>query len=229
MRPILVAPSILSADFRRLGEQVAEAEAAGADWIHVDVMDGHFVPNITMGPLIAAAVRGATSLPIDTHLMIEAPGRFVSAFADAGVDSLTVHVEACPHLHRTVEQIREAGLSAAVALNPATPLEAISEILPYVEMILVMTVNPGFGGQSFIPTSLGKIARLREMLAERGLERVLIEVDGGIDAETALDVVRAGATTLVAGSAIYNSSGSVLGNVAALRSAATAGEPGSGG
>jgi ribulose-phosphate 3-epimerase len=229
VRPILVAPSILSADFRRLGEQVAEAEAAGADWIHVDVMDGHFVPNITMGPLIAAAVRGATSLPIDTHLMIEAPGRFVSAFADAGVDSLTVHVEACPHLHRTVEQIREAGLSAAVALNPATPLEAISEILPYVEMILVMTVNPGFGGQSFIPTSLGKIARLREMLAERGLERVLIEVDGGIDAETALDVVRAGATTLVAGSAIYNSSGSVLGNVAALRSAATAGEPGSGG
>jgi ribulose-phosphate 3-epimerase len=222
---VQLAPSILAADFAALGNAIAMAEAGGADFIHVDVMDGHFVPNITMGPLIAAAVRGATSLPIDTHLMIDAPGRFVAAFADAGVDSLTVHVEACPHLHRTVEQIREAGLRAAVALNPATPLEAISEILPYVEMILVMTVNPGFGGQSFIPTSPRKIARLREMLAERGLERVVIEVDGGIDAETAPSVVRAGATMLVAGSAIYNSSGSVLGNVAALRSAVMAGEP----
>jgi ribulose-phosphate 3-epimerase len=216
---VKIAPSILAADFARLGEQVREADEAGADWIHVDVMDGHFVPNITIGPLVAAAVRRSTSRPLDAHLMIEAPERYLGAFAEAGVSSLTVHVENSPHLHRTVQQIHELGMRAGVAINPATPVDSIEEILPFVDLVLVMSVNPGFGGQSFIPTSVAKIARIRSMLDRRGLSGVEIEVDGGIDAETAPVVVRAGATVLVAGSAVYNDQGSVSANVSRLREA----------
>ena len=222
-QPVRIAPSILSADFARLGEQIREAEAAGADWIHVDVMDGHFVPNLTIGPLIAEAARRSTDLPLDAHLMIEAPERYLGAFAEAGIDSTTVHVETCPHLHRTVQQIREAGMKAGVALNPATAVEAAVEILPYVDLVLVMSVNPGFGGQSFIPTSSAKIAKLRRMLEERSLGQVEIQVDGGITPATAAQVVRAGATVLVAGSAIYNADAPVAANLARLRAAAEGG------
>ena len=199
---IKIAPSILSADFARLGEQVAEAEAAGADYIHIDVMDGRFVPNITVGPLVVEAVRRATKLPLDVHLMIEAPERYLARFAQAGADIITVHVEASPHLHRTVEQIRELGGKAGVSLNPATPLSSLEEVLDYVDLILLMTVNPGFGGQAFIESMLPKIERLRGMLTERGLD-VELEVDGGINAETAPRVVAAGANVLVAGEAIF--------------------------
>jgi ribulose-phosphate 3-epimerase len=214
---IKIAPSILSADFTRLGEQIQEAEGAGADWIHVDVMDGHFVPNLTIGPLIAAAARRATGLPLDAHLMIEKPERYLKAFADAGVDLITVHVETCPHLHRTVESIHEAGVRAGVAINPATPAEHLTEILPHVELVLVMSVNPGFGGQRFIPQSLAKIRRIREMLDGRGLADVEIQVDGGVAPDTAADVVKAGATVLVAGSAVFNETAPVEENILHLR------------
>lgn len=220
MRAFAIAPSILSADFTRLGEQIREAEVAGADWIHVDVMDGHFVPNITIGPLIAEAARRSTSLPIDAHLMIEHPERYLRAFADAGVDLITVHVETCPHLHRTLQQIRELGVRAGVALNPATAVESVVEALPFVDLVLVMSVNPGFGGQSFIPTSLAKIRRIRELLGDRAGAEVEIQVDGGVAPGTIRDVVRAGATLLVAGSAVYGGSGTVAENLAALRAAA---------
>jgi ribulose-phosphate 3-epimerase len=219
MRPIQIAPSILAADFARLGEQIAAAEQAGADWIHVDVMDGRFVPNLTLGPAIAAAARRSTRLPLDVHLMIERPENFVDAFADAGVNSITVHVEVSPHLHRTVQAIHERGLRAGVALNPATSVESLVEILPYVDLVLVMTVNPGFGGQSYIPTMTRKIERVRAMLDESGRHEVLLEVDGGIDPDTAPEVTRAGATLLVAGSAIFNARAPVADNLAALRSA----------
>ncbi len=199
---IKIAPSILSADFTRLGEQVAEAEAAGADYIHIDVMDGHFVPNITVGPLVVRAVRRVTRLPLSVHLMIEAPERYLAAFAKAGADALTVHVETCPHLHRTVQQIKELGTKAGVSINPATPLVSLEEIVEYVDLILLMTVNPGFGGQKFIESSLPRIRRLREMLTTRGL-RAELEVDGGINAETAPRAVAAGANVLVAGEAIF--------------------------
>lgn len=220
MSRVKIAPSILSADFTRLGEQIAEAEAGGADWIHVDVMDGRFVPNITIGPLIAAAARRATRLPVDVHLMIQEPERYVDAFADAGADYLTVHVEASPHLHRTVQQIRERGVKAGVTLNPATPVESIAEILPYVDMVLVMSVNPGFGGQSYIPTSTARIARIRRMLDERGLDAVELQVDGGVAPDTIAAVVGAGASVVVAGSAVYNAKRSVAENLRLLREAA---------
>jgi ribulose-phosphate 3-epimerase len=219
MSAVKIAPSILSADFARLGDQIREAEAGGADWIHVDVMDGHFVPNITIGPLIAEAARRSTELPIDAHLMIESPERYLRAFADAGVNLLTVHVETCPHLHRTVQQIHELGMRAGVTLNPATPAESLGEILPFVDLVLVMSVNPGFGGQSFIPTSLDKIARVRRMLDERGLPAVELQVDGGVGADNIRAVADAGATVVVAGSAVYNRKASVAQNLRALRDA----------
>lgn len=214
---IKIAPSILSADFAHLGTQVQEAEAAGADWIHVDVMDGHFVPNLTIGPLILRALRPVTCLPLDVHLMIERPEQLIPAFARAGADRITVHVETCPHLHRTVQQIKELNLKVGVTLNPATPLSALAEILPDVDLALLMSVNPGFGGQSYIPGSTARIKRLRQMLDERGLTHVELEVDGGIKPENAAEVVAAGATVLVVGSAVFNRHASIAANIAALR------------
>lgn len=216
---IKIAPSILAADFADLGAAVRAAGAAGADYIHVDVMDGHFVPNITLGPPVVAALHRATGLPLDVHLMIKAPERYLADFAHAGAAILTVHVETCPHLHRTVQQIRELGVHPGVTLNPATPLETVREILPYVDQILVMTVNPGFGGQSYIPTMTAKVARLAEMIAAAGL-RVEIEVDGGIDTDTAPEAVRAGARVLVAGTAVFGHPAGVAAGIRALREAA---------
>jgi ribulose-phosphate 3-epimerase len=198
----LIAPSILSCDFGRLAEEVRAVEAAGADWVHVDVMDGRFVPNITLGPVIVEAVKRATHLPIDVHLMIVEPERYVEAFARAGADYLTVHVETSPHLHRTLQQVRQAGARPAVVLNPGTPLASVEEVLGEVDMVLVMSVNPGFGGQAFIRTQVEKIRRLRQLIDARGL-KVEIEVDGGINPTTAREVVDAGATVLVAGSAVF--------------------------
>lgn len=216
MPKIKIAPSILSADFARLGEHIREAEAAGVDWIHVDVMDGHFVPNITIGPLIVRALRPVTTLPLDVHLMIEQPERYLADFAKAGADVLTVHVETCPHLHRTIQQIKELGVKAGVTLNPATPLSSIVGILPYVDLVLIMSVNPGFGGQSYIPASTAKIAHLRAMLNDIGSEAEL-EVDGGVNPTTIAEVVKAGATVLVAGSAIFNNRALVMENVIHFR------------
>lgn len=201
-RSVLIAPSILSADFGRLAEEVKAVETAGADWIHVDVMDGRFVPNLTLGPVVVKAVRAATRLPVDVHLMMVEPEKYIEDFARAGADSLTVHVETCPHLHRTVQQIRHAGAKAAVTLNPATPLGTLEEILPDVDMVLVMSVNPGFGGQSFITSCLDKIRRLRAMIDERNLQTV-IEVDGGVHGNNAAQVIAAGADVLVSGSAVF--------------------------
>jgi len=200
---IQIAPSILSADFGRLSDEVKAAEAAGADLIHVDVMDGRFVPNITIGPLVVEAVRRATSLPLDVHLMIVEPERFISDFVKAGASIVSVHQETCPHLHRTLQQIRAAGAKPSVVLNPSTPLGAIEEILPEVEQVLLMSVNPGFGGQSFIGATVDKVRRLRRLLDERSLGRVDIELDGGINPETAKQVVAAGATVLVAGNSVF--------------------------
>ena len=202
MSPPLIAPSILSADFGRLAEEVRAVEAAGADWIHVDVMDGRFVPNITLGPVIVEAVKKATRLPLDVHLMIVEPEKYLEAFVKAGAQWLTVHAEACPHLHRTLQQIRQLGAHPAVVINPATPLSAVEEALPFADMVLLMSVNPGFGGQSFIEETVGKVARLRKMISA-GKLKVEIEVDGGINAQTAKKVVEAGASVLVAGSAVF--------------------------
>lgn len=199
----LIAPSILSADFAHLAREVKEVEEAGADWLHVDVMDGRFVPNITVGIPVVEALKGVTRLPLDVHLMIVEPERYLEAFARAGADILTVHVEACLHLHRTLARIRELGLKAGVALNPATPLWSIEEVLEDVDMVLIMSVDPGFGGQEFIPQSLQKIRKLKAWLAERGLDRVLIQVDGGIKLENIAEVARAGADVLVSGSGIF--------------------------
>jgi ribulose-phosphate 3-epimerase len=220
-RKLRIAPSILSADFSRLGEDVRRAEAAGADWIHVDVMDGHFVPNITIGPLVVEAVRRSTELPVDVHLMIETPERYVQDFADAGADLITVHSEACPHLNRVIASIREAGARPGVAINPGTPVEMLTDVLPLVDLILVMTVNPGFGGQSFIPRSVDKLARLEQMLLREGLSGAVdVQVDGGISETTAPRVVGAGANVLVAGSALFRAPDGVESAIARLRSAA---------
>jgi ribulose-phosphate 3-epimerase len=213
-----IAASILSADFARLGEQVTAAADGGADWIHVDVMDGHFVPNMTIGPLVVEALRPITDLPLDVHLMIEEPDRMIPLFAQAGADCITVHQETCPHLHRTLQVIKELGVKAGVTINPGTPLSVLDEILPEVDLVLIMSVNPGFGGQSYIPASTDKIARLRRMLDERGSPGAELEIDGGIKAHNAAEVVGAGASVLVVGSAIFNDRASVAANIAALRS-----------
>jgi ribulose-phosphate 3-epimerase len=219
---VLYAPSILSADFARLGEQVRTVEEAGADRIHVDVMDGHFVPNLTVGPLVVRSLRPITRLPLFVHLMIEHPEQFLHRFAEAGADAILVHVETCPHLHRVIADIHELGCRAGVALNPATPLEMLHEILPDLDEVLIMSVDPGFGGQAFIPHSLDKIARLRRLLERRGLSRIDISVDGGIDDTTAPQVVQAGATVLVAGAAIFEAADGPAAALARLRRAVQA-------
>jgi ribulose-phosphate 3-epimerase len=213
----LIAPSILSADFGRLAEEVQAVEAAGADWIHVDVMDGRFVPNITIGPLIAEAVRRACTLPVDVHLMIENPERYLKAFVDAGADWITVHQETCPHLHRTLQEIGELGAAPGVALNPSTSVESVRDVVSSAEMILVMTVNPGFGGQSYIPESTRKVEKARALLEEEGRPEVLIQVDGGVDEGTAPRVAGAGANVLVAGSAVFGHKDGPEAGLAALR------------
>ncbi|QJC52369.1 ribulose-phosphate 3-epimerase [Paenibacillus albicereus] len=212
----IIAPSILSADFAKLGDEIAAIEQAGADWIHVDVMDGRFVPNLTFGPPIISAVRGATKLPFDVHLMIEQPERSIADYAAAGADRITVHLEACTHLHRTLHQIKDLGLPAGVALNPATPISLLEPVLEDVDLVLVMTVNPGFGGQSFIPYSLQKLRDLRSRLHERGLSGVSVQVDGGINPSTSALVREAGADVLVAGSYVFGHD-SPAAAIAALR------------
>ena len=214
---IKIAPSILSADFGRLGQQVAEAAEGGADRIHVDVMDGQFVPNLTIGPMVVQAIRRWTELPLDVHMMVTAPERFVSQFAAAGADIITVHAEACTHLHSVVHVIKETGASVGVAINPATPISAVEEVLPDLDQVLVMTVNPGFGGQAFIESTVDKIRRMRALLDE-GAVSAELEVDGGISARTARTVVAAGARVLVAGSAVFNDETSVAEAIASIRS-----------
>ncbi len=201
---IKIAPSILSADFSRLGEEVMAAEKAGADLVHVDVMDGQFVPNITIGPLVVKAVRKVASIPLDVHLMIVNPDKYVQEFVDSGAAIITVHSEACVHLHRSIQHIKECGVKAAVSLNPATPISDIEIVLPYVDMVLIMSVNPGFGGQKFIPEALEKIKTLRQMISERNLD-VEIEVDGGVNVDNVAEVYKAGADIVVMGSAFYYS------------------------
>lgn len=200
----LIAPSILSADFMRLGEEIRSAEEAGVDWLHIDVMDGHFVPNITIGPAIVEGIRKITRLTLDVHLMIERPENFIEAFAKAGADYITVHSEASLHLHRTIQSIKERGLKAGVSLNPATPINVLDYILGDIDMVLLMSVNPGFGGQEFIAAMIPKIALLKETIQSRGL-KVLIQVDGGIKLENAKTIVSAGADVLVMGSAFFGS------------------------
>jgi ribulose-phosphate 3-epimerase len=200
---IKIAPSILSADFSKLGEEIKDVERGGADYIHVDVMDGHFVPNITIGPLIVEAIRPVTKLPLDVHLMIENPDQYIEAFAKAGADYITVHVEASKHLHRTIQLIKSFGVKAGVVLNPATPVETIQHVIADVDMVLLMTVNPGFGGQAFIHSVLPKITQVKE-LASISNPTLEIEIDGGVNEQTAKLCIEAGATVLVAGSAVYN-------------------------
>lgn len=216
MTQLKIASSILAADFARLGEQVAQATAGGADYIHIDIMDGHFVPNLTMGPALIRSIRPYSPLPFDVHLMIESPERFIPQFVEAGANLLTVHVEACPHLHRVVEQIASFGLHPGVAINPHTPLVMLEEILPYVAEVNVMTVNPGFGGQRLISFTLDKVVRLRAMLDARGLSTD-IEVDGGVEVETAPECVRAGANVLIAGTSIFGPGATVGEHIQALR------------
>ncbi|MCI2253156.1 ribulose-phosphate 3-epimerase [Domibacillus sp. PGB-M46] len=200
---IKIAPSILSADFARLDEEIKDVEAGGADYIHVDVMDGHFVPNITIGPLIVEAIRPVTALPLDVHLMISNPDQYIETFAKAGADIITVHAEACPHLHRTIQLIRSFGIKSGVVLNPSTPVDVLEYVIGDIDMVLLMTVNPGFGGQSFIEAVVPKIRRVRDMITKAGVS-VDIEIDGGVNTETARICTEAGANVLVAGSAIYN-------------------------
>ncbi len=211
----LIAPSILAADFSRLGEEIRAVEAAGADWIHVDVMDGHFVPNITMGPLVVEAVRRVTSLPIDVHLMIDDPDRYIPAFADAGATLISAHAEACNHLNRTIQLIGECSCRPGVVLNPSTPLSSLTWVLDAVEYVLIMSVNPGFGGQSLIPGALDKIEALRSMIQERGAS-TLIQIDGGVNGDTIAAIASAGVDVFVAGSAIFGST-NYADTIAALR------------
>ena len=220
MSKIAIAPSILAADFARLGEEIAAVAAAGADYIHVDVMDGHFVPNLTIGPAVVKAVRGATDLPFDVHLMISPVDPYIDAFVEAGADILTVHPEAGPHLHRTLQTIRAAGAKAGVALNPATPASVIEPVLDDIDLVLVMSVNPGFGGQKFIPSQLAKIEKVRALIDASGRD-ILLEVDGGVDPATAPQAIAAGATMLVAGSAVFRGGAERYeANISALRSGA---------
>jgi ribulose-phosphate 3-epimerase len=215
-----IAPSILSADFLKLGEQVQKAVDAGADYLHLDIMDGQFVPNITIGPLVVKAINPlarAANIPLDVHLMVNNPDHLIADFAQAGADILTVHFEACLHLHRTIQQIRQLGMKAGVSLNPATPVRVLEEILPYIDLVLIMSVNPGFGGQSYIPTSTAKIERLRWMLENQSLRQVEIEVDGGIKEDNAAMVAAAGASILVVGTGIFNADTSVMRNMQKLR------------
>jgi len=219
-QPIRIAPSILSADFSRLGDEVEAIDRAGADVIHVDIMDGHFVPNITFGPTVMKSIRGRTKKLFDVHLMIAPVDAYIEAFAEAGADRITAHVEAGPHIHRTLQAIKAAGCRAGVALNPGTPIDAVADVLDLVDLVLVMSVNPGFGGQAFIPQTLSRLSQLRSLIAGRAIE---IEVDGGVGPENAADIARAGATTLVAGSSIFNGNdpATYAGRIDALRAAAT--------
>ena len=219
MAPPLISPSILSADFARLGDEVRAVDEAGADWIHIDVMDGHFVPNLTIGPGVVKALRGCSKKPFDVHLMISPVDPFLDDFAEAGADIITVHPEAGPHLHRTVQRVKALGLKAGVSLNPATPVDALDYVLEDLDLVLVMSVNPGFGGQKFISSQLGKIEIIAERIAAKGLD-VQLEVDGGIDPETARQSVDAGASVLVAGTAVFRGGpGSYAENIKALRGA----------
>ena len=221
-RRLAIAPSILSADFRQLGAQVSDALEAGVRRIHIDVMDGHFVPNLSMGPLVVEALRPLaerTSAVLEVHLMIEEPDRYLGAFSEAGAMAMTVHVEACPHLHRTVGAIRELGAQPGVGLNPATPIIALDEILPEIDVALLMSVNPGFGGQKFIPSTVSKVARLRAELVRRNLERVEIEVDGGVGADNIRELADAGMTIAVAGTSVFGGGNPVGENVRLLRAA----------
>ncbi len=221
-RAVKIAPSILSADFSRLGEQIDEAVAGGADYIHMDIMDGHFVPALTFGPMVVKAVRRWTDITLDIHMMVEEPELYIDELAEAGADSLTVHAEAATHLYRVVQQIKDAGMRAGVALNPATPLSTITEVLHDLDLLLIMSVNPGFGGQPFIPASVDKIERARKVLDDAGLATEL-EVDGGIGPDTAGSVAAAGAQVLVAGSAVYGNPTGIAAAITGIREAANTG------
>ncbi len=216
---VRIAPSILSADFARLGDEIAMCSAGGADMIHIDVMDGHFVPNLTFGAKVIETVRKLTTLPLDVHLMVEAPEKYFDAFADAGASILTIHVETAPHLHRQLHRIREIGCLAGAVMNPATSLDTVQEVVAELDLLLIMSVNPGFGGQAFIPASLRKVERARRMLDDAG-SRAMLEVDGGVSRETIAQLCRAGADTFVAGNAIFSAS-DPRGEIAALRDCCT--------
>jgi ribulose-phosphate 3-epimerase len=218
MHSPVIAPSILSADFAHLGEEIATCESAGADWIHVDVMDGHFVPNMTLGPLVVEACRRATKLPLDVHLMIEKPENLIEAFAKAGASRITVHVETCPHLHRTIQQIQSLGVKAGVTLNPSTPAVMLKEVLSYVDLVLVMTVNPGFGGQNFIVEMLPKVAEIRQML-DRANPSAWLEVDGSVSEKTVPALAKAGADAFVAGSAVFKHPKGIAAGIRSIREA----------